>query len=110
MSQGIKEAQFLNEVELANPVSAGVLAVFPGFIIHGLGHFYIGEYSTGGLILGSEVFAFALSLVIPEDILFWGGWLYDVIASPIKASKMRKEYEQKKRGTSCTSIRFNPNK
>lgn len=109
-----KESQF-SDKELPNPVSAGVVAVFPGFIIHGSGHFYLGDYYTGGLLLGSEVGGiilwFALVFgsnclasdkvfcaeVIPGNILFWGSWLYDVIVAPIKASKMRKEYEQRKK-------------
>lgn len=36
LSQEITEPQLSDEEELPNPISPGVVAVFPGFIIHGL--------------------------------------------------------------------------
>lgn len=90
---------------LPNPGTARLLAIFPGFFIHGMGHFYVGDYFTGGLILESEILAGVLFFplffscwgkeVCPEgilwDILVLGPWIYDIVYAPKKAERIRKE-------------------
>jgi TM2 domain-containing membrane protein YozV len=118
-----KEGYCIPEEDLPNPVSAGVVAVFPGILIHGLGHFYLKDYNTGLILLGFETIGVILGISafgscnewdfyhggggankegyicgaeVAAGIFFYGSWLYDVIGAPIKASNMRKEYEKKK--------------
>lgn len=99
-----------------------LLSFFPGFFVHGLGHYCIGDNMTGTILLSTEIVGGITSLYSYIAILacglsecsegefnasytffflgmgmFWGSWLYDVIVAPIKASKMRKEYEQRKK-------------
>lgn len=96
------------------PGTAFMLGFFPGFFIHGLGHYYIGEYGKGTILLLTE----GLSLFILADvavsemaentepmskseqglwisasyILFFGSWIYDFAHAPSKAKKMNEKY------------------
>ena len=79
---------------------ATLLAVFPGLFIHGLGHFYAGDYLTGSILLGLEFFivtgAFTniiystdrneedhgkfnpqVAALVASAIIFVGSWIYD---------------------------------
>ncbi len=44
----------LKEENFKSPTDTLLIALIPGFFIHGLGHFYIGENKTGGILLGIE--------------------------------------------------------
>jgi len=99
-----------------NPTLAFGLAFVPGFFIHGLGHYYIGENWTGTKLLAAELVSIILSFGVavsgvasmdyPKDskpnlaiweisvlVLFFSSWIYDYIAAPIKAKKMNEEHE-----------------
>lgn len=45
----------LKEKSFKSPAGTLLIALIPGFFIHGLGHFYIGEKKTGGILLAIEV-------------------------------------------------------
>lgn len=109
--------------EPPDPGKTGLIAFTFGFVIHGAGHLYIDEKVTSVLLFGGELASIITGTVGSEywgkftcigdnlrwsekekciyamlsPILFWGTWFYDIFASPIKASKMRKEYEEKKK-------------
>jgi len=97
-----------------SPTQAFWIAFVPGFFVHGLGHFYIGEYTNATLLFLCEVTAMGIAIdtalrqlenrpKFPEsDIawrtivvyaLFFGSWIYDYIAAPIKAKKMNEKHE-----------------
>lgn len=97
-----------------SPGAVFAIAFFPGFFVHGLGHYYIGETGTGTLLLSAEllsglVFFGAMvsgvggsesrerqdeprSLACLGMILFFGSWAYDFIGAPKKAEKLNKEH------------------
>ena len=83
-----------------NPNIALALSVVPGIAIHGISHFYIGDYAVGSLLLASEIAG--LAILIPASVfhgfsqdrsldgrlylglgLLWGGWAVDVIRPQI---------------------------
>jgi hypothetical protein len=87
------------------PGIAFALAFFPGFFVHGLGHYYIGDKGAGITLTFVELLSFLIlpgqlwpseddagkkysKLIGPGTILFFGSWGYDFIASPIKAEKI----------------------
>ncbi|MBD3219320.1 MAG: hypothetical protein GF310_13685 [candidate division Zixibacteria bacterium] len=81
--------------------TAFFLALFPGCFIHGLGHYYAGDYLTGSILLGLEILSLSLiieygassalgngeienefvthSLLTASIIAFLGGWIYDIL-------------------------------
>ncbi|MCP4580377.1 MAG: hypothetical protein GY839_02070 [candidate division Zixibacteria bacterium] len=97
-----------------DPTVAFVTAFVPGFFIHGLGHYYVGDNSTGTLLLGAEALSISLfaAYVISEVassenqdpekdhtlvlgsayVLFFSSWIYDFIGAPVKAKKMNQKY------------------
>jgi len=99
-----------------NPNIVFGIAFIPGFFIHGLGHYYIGEYWTGTKLLAVELISIGVlfgaivsgiaSMDSPKDskpnlaiweisglALFFGSWIYDYIAAPTKAIKMNQKHE-----------------
>lgn len=94
-----------------NPKTCFMIAFFPGFFIHGLGHYYIGKYKTGTILLGTEVLSISSFLIgafmgvtqmdshnksdTPDVLggiglgLFFGSWMYDWIGAPKKAKRMQ---------------------
>lgn len=108
----------LNSVSLSSykkksPGAAFAIGFFPGFFIHGLGHYYIGNKGTGSLLLIMEL---SSVLIASRDVgttngtidngelalarafrflyltLFFGSWFYDFIGAPLKAEKLNKEH------------------
>jgi len=99
-----------------DPVVATTLAIFPGFIIHGLGHYYVGENNTGARLLSFELASVIVyfvangrqldganiderertskTLVNLSIVTFAVVWLYDIIGSPIKAVEANREYRE----------------
>jgi len=87
--------------EFRSESTATLLAVFPGFFIHGLGHFYAGDGKTGAILFALEVLSLPVirrlpGLFIGDDyvneqfnykhvlliggvIIFLGSWTYDYI-------------------------------
>jgi len=93
------------------------IALVPGAIIHGAGHFYAGKIGTGFVLLGSELVGTGLIAVglvggietitgKPREgwvieleaglVLFVGSWIYDIIGSPIVVMKSNKDLLQRK--------------
>lgn len=93
-------------LRLKNPNTALLIAILPGSIVHGAGHFYARRPVTGAALLGIEM----VSLVFfvraigqglsdtgsPEQerqdsfigtTLFFGSWLYDIIVAPLTIAK-----------------------
>ena len=101
------------------PRKAFLRAVFPGFLFHGAGHQYVGQPGNGFLLLSAEIVSVPLIIIgahiqaFDDDPdtktlgdlytksyfgffglnLFFGSWIYDMVAAPIKAKK----YNQKHR-------------
>jgi len=100
-----------------NPTLAFGLAFVPGFFIHGLGHYYLGDNDTAAMLTAAELFSL-LTLYISMGLgigsttngnngstgfykviaafstaIFFGSWIYDFIGAPIKAIKMNQKHE-----------------
>ena len=96
-----------------SPGTVFAIAFFPGFFIHGLGHYHIGDICTGSILLIMELTSvFIASRNVgstngttdngEQDLArafkflyltsFFGSWAYDFIGAPIKAEKMNKEH------------------
>ena len=99
-------------LRLKDPNKALLYAIFPGFFVHGTGHFYAGKTKTGLLLLGTElvgigfvVKGIVMSFAEMEEerpgepgiplaigyILFCGSWFYDLIGSPLEIKKRNEE-------------------
>jgi hypothetical protein len=81
--------------------TATTLALFPGFLFHGLGHFYAEDLLTGFVLLGVEVIslpmvwalfdygpyenteddesAYRATLIFTGVLAFFGSWIYDFV-------------------------------
>ncbi|MCJ7457572.1 MAG: hypothetical protein MUP17_01100 [candidate division Zixibacteria bacterium] len=102
-------------LRLKNPNTAMVIAILPGSIVHGAGHFYARRPVTGAALLGIEM----VSLVFfvraigqglsdtgsPEQerqdsfigtTLFFGSWLYDIIVAPLTIAKENEKISEKR--------------
>ncbi len=105
--------------KLKSPWVAFGIALVPGSIIHGAGHFYAGRIGTGFVLLGSEFVGTGLIAVglvggietitgEPREgwvieleaglVLFVGSWIYDIIGSPIVVMKSNKDLLARKHG------------
>jgi hypothetical protein len=101
-----------NAIYKKSATEAFVIASVPGFFIHGLGHYYIGDNKTGGWLLASEgasiiLFYSALAgLAAHTDcpechktginilgcsglILFFGSWIIDFVDAPNQLIKKK---------------------
>ena len=110
------------------PMAVFLVAFVPGFLIHGLGHAYIGKGNTAWLLFGIEVISFGLALVaigygfhrmdggssgdtpdpepwtLASTALFVSSWIYDCAASPAKAAKMNQQAELERGSKTTISI------
>jgi hypothetical protein len=108
-AQGASDSAKVDSLKLSklkSPWIAFGIALVPGAIGHGLGHFYAGKNRTAGLLFGAEVaggfllYISSLSafggppyqnetdlMALTGIILFAGSWVYDVIGSPIAVKK-----------------------
>jgi TM2 domain-containing membrane protein YozV len=117
-NDSVKVANFESR-KLKNPWVAFGIALVPGSIIHGAGHFYAGRIGTGFVLLGSELVGTGLIVVglvggietitgEPREgwvieleaglVLFVGSWIYDIIGSPLVVMKSNKDLLQRKHG------------
>ena len=94
-------------------------AVFPGFLVHGAGHFYAGENKIGWRLVAGEAvslvmmtyavgvgFAEAMGgsdrgndddlIGIAGAILFISTWVYDLAGSPVAVQKRNRKILEKK--------------
>lgn len=91
------------EDEPAGSVAGGLLAVFPGVLVHGTGHWYVGDTPTAArlliaelagvvLVVGSELLGAATNdsgelgaprrlLTYAGGLLFFGSWAADIVGS-----------------------------
>ena len=85
--------------EYKSESKATMLALFPGFFIHGMGHFYAEDLLTGSILLGVEIVSIPIfrawikntlndnrhddssdsgnALLLTGIVLFLGSWVYD---------------------------------
>jgi hypothetical protein len=96
-----------------DPSKAFLIALLPGSLVHGAGHFYAGKTTTGLLLLGSELLgaAFVLggtstgwgrssptregfAVALAGGTLFFGSWIYDMIKSPLIVQKQNRLLEK----------------
>ena len=104
--------------KLKSPWIAFGIALVPGAVVHGAGHFYAGKIRTGFLLLGTEVvgasllvYAAVSSFAVawggeydPEAelwaigglVLFVGSWAYDMVGSPLSVKKQNEKLLQGK--------------
>ncbi|MCJ7457570.1 MAG: hypothetical protein MUP17_01090 [candidate division Zixibacteria bacterium] len=90
--------------KLKSPTTALVIALVPGSIVHGAGHFYVGKTKTAIGLFGAEIIGAGLTflgalgslrgdtggessgggeVVLALGLgLFAGSWIYDVVGSP----------------------------
>ncbi len=99
--------------ERKNPWIAFGLAWGPGFLVHGLGHYYIGDKKTAYLLLSAEAVSVSLFYLerrmgrdfgndgLERDMsligflgaaVFVSSYMYDYIGAPYKANKRNKEH------------------
>jgi len=105
--------------KLKEPHKAFVYALVPGLVVHGAGHFYAGETTTGWILVTGEVLSlvmltYAIGVGIGESTngstsngdaeivgifagtLFIGTWIYDIIGAPLAVQKYTEEFLRKK--------------
>lgn len=104
-----------------SPTATFAIAFIPGFFVHGLGHYYIGENRKGSLLLGVEGLSILLYLAGAADrtastfaqednpkphytddyllysglVLFLSSWAYDFIDAPKEAKKITEKLKNK---------------
>lgn len=95
-----------DSLELRNPNVALLIAVVPGFVFHGSGHFYARKSLTGLALFSTESLGLILWLrglnpfgessnysaadqteFITGMALFFGSWAYDLIGAPLAVNK-----------------------
>lgn len=117
-------------LRLKDPNKAILYAVFPGFFVHGAGHFYGGDSRTGSLLLSTEALDFIFLLGYPgwvveelfgdmpefmrsayfslgiAPVLFFGSWYYDIFNSP----QAVKDYNEKLQMKNRMGLKINPSR
>jgi len=114
-----KKANETKPAKLKSPTKALVIALVPGSVVHGAGHFYAGKTKTAIGLFGAEILGAGLTLVGMlgsmfegmegseksggEDAaliigigLFAGSWIYDVVASPFEVKNQNDKILGKK--------------
>ena len=106
------QKRYYYKADQRSEATAFFLGMFPGFFVHGLGHLYAGDGTTGGILLLSELITLPLSLayLLSEGFnddengkfnlqdawgiacigILFGGWMYDFIHAPIVVEKYNK--------------------
>ena len=124
MEDSVK-AESLDSIKLRDPRMAVLYAIMPGMLVHGSGHFYAGEKTTGWVLVAGEVLSLAmLTYSIGVGIgkstdgatsngssevvgvvgvaLLMGTWIYDVIGAPLAVEKQN----QTLRGKKSANLKF----
>jgi len=102
-------------LRLKNPNTALLIAILPGSIVHGAGHFYARRPVTGAALLGIEMvslvfFVRAIGQGLSDTgsreqerqdsfigtTLFFGSWLYDIIVAPLTIAKENEKILEKR--------------
>jgi hypothetical protein len=114
MEDSVK-AESLDSVKLRDPRMAVLCAIIPGVLVHGAGHSYAGQHTTGAILLGSEVIGGSLLfigglsglektsatmtgalLMLAGGVLFVGSWAYDLVGAPAAVNKENEKLLGKK--------------
>lgn len=112
-STTVREA---DSTTLRDPNYAIFVALVPGAVVHGAGHFYARKVGTGFIVLGCELTGAALVYlgtvtgvesgepspggtvaIATGTILFLGSWAYDAVFAPLS---IKKENERRLGGKS----------
>ena len=117
-SDGDNDDSYIGSFEMdytrKSPLDAFLLGFFPGSVIHGLGHFYIGDKKSGNGLLFTEFASIALMLPVAQTAnsmiggtrgsaiskmckgfgatLFVISWISDFANAPLKAAKLNRKY------------------
>lgn len=100
-----------------SPALAFIHGFFRGFIVHGSGHYYVGDRKTANILLATEVITVPVmvtatfvgigrsldenpetssrtadAVAITGVLVFLATWVYDFSAAPAKAIKLNKEH------------------
>ena len=109
----------VDSIKLKDSNKALLYAVIPGIVVHGAGHFYAGETTTGWVLVAGEVVslslaAYAIVVGIGESTngstsnsnaeivgifagtLFITTWLSDIVGAPVAVQKYNEELIRKK--------------
>ncbi|MFH1336898.1 MAG: hypothetical protein ABII96_10315 [Candidatus Zixiibacteriota bacterium] len=101
-------------IKKKDPYKVFVYALVPGIVVHGIGHFYAKETTTGWILVGGEVLSLGILTyaagvglgetiggqpdTINDDVaamlgftLFAGTWLYDLIDSPLAVQRYNRK-------------------
>lgn len=82
---------FRNEIKYIEGKSPGlafIIALGPGFFVHGLGHWYANDgFIAGGLATAEVMSAFSYYNPNLSNSLFFGSWLIDIIDAPFAAMR-----------------------
>jgi hypothetical protein len=95
-----------DSLKLKSPTAALLIALVPGSVVHGAGHFYAGKSKAGFLLLGVEIIGAGLLYLsalgnLPGNTrkgntdgtafigltLIVGSWLYDIIEAPFTVKR-----------------------
>lgn len=94
------------KIKKRSATAAFLIALVPGSVVHGAGHFYAGKPKTGFVLFGTEIVGIGLFMGgalsglpgnVREDAgetigfvgfsLFMFSWVYDIIVAPTEAKK-----------------------
>jgi hypothetical protein len=100
----------LDSLTLKDPNYAIFVALVPGAVVHGAGHFYSGNIGTGLILLASEAVGAGfiawgaatgvergeptgegMVYVAIGSTLFFGSWAYDLVFAPLGIKKKNEE-------------------
>lgn len=123
-----KEQTRPDSLRLKNPDIALLIAILPGSVVHGAGHFYAGKPLTGVALLGLEIIGTGLvffgaveglgeameggSKGNPEGTILIGfslflfSWIYDIIGAPLTIAKENERILQKQAGRLGLNLRI----
>ena len=104
--------------KLKSPTTAFVIALVPGAVVHGAGHFYAGKTKTAIGLFGAEILGAGLTglgllgslrgdtggeggeggeVVIALGLgFFFGSWIYDIVESPSVIKRQNDQTSEKK--------------
>jgi hypothetical protein len=99
-----------DSIKLRDPNYAIFVALVPGAVVHGAGHFYAGKVRTGFILLGCELVGAGLvylggvtgvesgepssggKVAMATGVtLFYGSWAYDLVFAPLSIKKRNEE-------------------
>lgn len=113
-----KKANETKPAKLKSPTTALVIALVPGAVVHGAGHFYAGKTKTAIGLFGAEILGAGLTglgllgslrgdtggegggggeVVIALGLgFFFSSWIYDIVESPSVIKRQNDQTPEKK--------------